>query len=132
MLMTLNDKLALLRSAIIELKQVTANYNGYYRVFCPHILGTKQQLWKVFVWQFDGQSSQPNELPMWRDLAVQDLHSVTLQDGDWHRGWTTGQRQQKAIDTIDTVVDPVHAAVVRQILAPHTPTLGVRRPGRKK
>ena len=46
------NKKALIRTAIIELKPMKGLYNGLYREFCPHILGTKIGTWKVFVWQF--------------------------------------------------------------------------------
>lgn len=127
----LPDKVAIIRTAITELKQVTAVYDGLERVFCPHILGTKYGVWKVFVWQFDGRSSRGN-LPEWRDWFLERLDSVTLQDGEWHRGWTAGKRDQKAVDWIDTVVDPAHAAEVRHTLLPRTPALGLPRQARKK
>lgn len=128
---TLNQKIALLRTAITELKQVTGSYEGYERVFCPHILGTKANVWKTFVWQFDGSSSKPHLLPNWRDFPISELVNITLRDGDWHRGWTLGKRDQRAIDQIDTVVDPAHAAEIRNTSPPRTPTRGILRRGLK-
>lgn len=124
---TLTEKIDLLRTAITELKQVTGSYQGYDRVFCPHILGTKANVWKIFVWQFDGSSSKPHLLPSWRDFPIGELVNVTLRVGDWHRGWTLGRRDQKSIDWIDTVVDPDHAAEVRSISPPRTLAHGPQR-----
>lgn len=128
-MITQTDKIALLRAAITDLKQVQGTYDGLPRVFCPHILGTKAGTWKVFVWQFDGQSSRGG-LPLWRDWFLDRLFDITLRDGEWHRGWTTGQREQKSVDWIDTVVDPAHAAEVRHISMPRTPGLALPRRGR--
>lgn len=131
MTLALEDKIALIRSAIIHRKQVVAVYNGHERLFCPHILGTKSGGRKTLVWQFGGSSSKPQELPLWRDFSVAGLAGITLRDGDWHRGWETGQRTQKAIDHIDTVVDPAYAAELRQISPRRTPARGSLRLGRK-
>jgi hypothetical protein len=36
------DSYMLVRQAILEKKQVIANYNGYRRDMCPHVLGWKR------------------------------------------------------------------------------------------
>ncbi len=130
--MTLEDKIELLRTSIKNLSPISATYDGYPRELCVHIIGTKRGDWKAFAWQFAGSSSRPESLPTWRDLFVGRLIDLTLQDGEWYRGWTTGQRDQKAVDVIDTVVDPAHAAEVRSISMPRTPMPGVRRQDRRR
>ena len=124
---TILQKIDLLRLSINNLQQVSAVYNGYPRILCVHMLGTKEDQWKILCWQFGGSSSKPQELPTWRDFFVKDLHSVTSQYGDWHRGWTTGQHEQKAIDQIDTVVAATHAAEILDIFPPRTVTPKKRR-----
>lgn len=128
-MLILPDKISLVRDAINDRKQVVGNYDGLERVFCPHVLGTKAGVWKVFVWQFDGRSSR-GHLPQWRDWFLERLHDITLRDGEWHRGWTTGQRDQKSVDVIDTVVDPAHAAELRHTYTPHIPARVLPRRGR--
>ena len=53
-----DEKIALLRTAIRQLKQVVGLCNGLPREFCPHILGTKHHEWAALVWQFGGQSTR--------------------------------------------------------------------------
>ena len=36
---------------------MTASFDGYHGVFCPHVLGTKDGVWRVHAWQFGGGSS---------------------------------------------------------------------------
>lgn len=129
---TLNEKTELLRVAIRDLKQVAGTYHGHPRLFCPHIVGTKEGRWKILVWQFGGSSSRPHTLPEWRDWFLAEMLDVTLRDGEWHRGWVTGQREQKAVDWVDTVVDPDHAAEVRHISVLRIPALGVPHRGRRR
>jgi hypothetical protein len=129
---TLNEKLDLLRIAIRDLKQVTGTYDQYRRVFCPHILGKMSRQWACRVWQFDGQSSKPAQLPDWRNFFIDGLTDVALQDGEWHRGWMTGKRPHWGFDDIDTVVDEAHAAEIRHTSPMRTPGLGTLRLGRRK
>ena len=119
MVQTLQEKIVLIRASITQLKQVACVYKGHDRLLCFHILGTKNGVWKCYAWQFAGGSSRPHELPMWRDMFLTDVIGITSRDGDWHRGWTTGQRDQRAVDAIDTVVDADHAAEIRNISYPH-------------
>lgn len=75
------DKIALIRDAIKNLKQMTATFNGHHRVFCPHVLGTKDGVWRVHAWQFAG-SSKEGSLPMWRYFEVNRLAGLASQMGE--------------------------------------------------
>lgn len=133
MAQTHDEKRALIRTAIRELKQVTGYCNGLPREFCPHILGTKHGDWRALVWQFAGTCSKgAAELPNWRGFQLADLEQLTLRDGEWHRGWETGRRKQHLIDVIDTVVAPAHAAEIRGTLLPHIPQLVAARRGLRR
>ena len=126
-----DEKIALIRTAILELKQIACYGKQLPREFCPHILGTKEGVWRALVWQFDGQSEHGG-LPSWRGFNLFDLDDVTLRDGEWHRGWETGRRKQHLIDVIDTVVDPAHAAEIRETSPPHIPRLVPARRGLRR
>lgn len=116
------DKIALIRDAIKTLKQVTATFDGYYREFCPHVLGTKDGLWRVHGWQFGGDSSKPQSLPTWRYFELNRLVGLASQTGEWHRGHVKQAFDQpRAFDHIDTLVDENHAALVIGISSPRTP-----------
>jgi hypothetical protein len=110
----LNEKLNLLRDAILNRKQVTGICESYHREFCPHLLGTKNGRWHVFGWQFAGGSN--HSLPpggQWRCFEVSSLINLSTRLGEWHRGYTAGKRDQFCIDQIDTRIDPSHAAETR-------------------
>jgi hypothetical protein len=126
-----DEKIALLRIAIRELRQVVCGGKGLPREFCPHILGTKERVWRTLVWQFDG-SSERGGLPSWRGFDLHDLEQITLRDGEWHRGWETGRRKQHLIDVIDTVVGPAHAAEIRETSPPRIPPLVPARRGLRR
>ena len=132
MVQTLDEKVQLLRTAVAELKQVTAIYHDLPRIFCPHILGQMSQQWAVRAWQFDGESSKPTELPMWRNFFLDELFTVTLRDGEWHRGWMVGKRPHAGFDSIDSVVGPEHAAEIRHTSPPRIPGRAPLRRVRKK
>lgn len=129
---TLKEKIGLIRAAISDLKQITCDYKGHHRVCCPHILGTMRGQLASRVWQFSGGSSSPDDLPMWRNLYVDDVTNVALRDGEWHRGWMTGRRPHLGFDSIDAVVAEAHAAEIRQTSTPRIPGLWTPRQDRKK
>ena len=113
--MTPIDKIEFARAAITDLKQATGVYQGHPRAFCIHVLGHMSGRWAIRVWQFDGQSSRPERLPDWSNFFLDELRDFTLRDGEWHRGWRTGNgRPHGGFESIDTVVDPRHAAEIRQ------------------
>jgi hypothetical protein len=127
------DNISLIRDAIKGLKQMTATYNGYHRVFCPHVLGAKDGVWRVLAWQFAGNSSKPGELPMWRYFEVNSLFGLASQTGEWHRGHVKKAFDHpRAFDCIDTLVDANHAAVVLGISSPRTARPSVWRQAQKK
>lgn len=116
------DKIALVRDAIKTLKQMTATFDGYHRVFCPHVLGPQNGVWRVHAWQFDGMSSKQVDLPMWRYFEINRLVGLASQTGEWHRGHVKQAFDHpRAFDHIDMLVDASHAAVVTGNSLPRTP-----------
>ena len=101
------SKILLLRRAIKELKQVVGVGNELPREFCPYTLGLgKDRDWKVFVWQFGGESSQPlNGGADWRCLSLNKLENLSLRDGEWQHGVFTGEHPRNScIREIDSDV----------------------------
>ena len=97
--------IALLRQAIKEKKQVTASYHGYPREFCPHILGLKNDEYRVLGYQFGGSSSQGPASGSWKCFIVSHLLLVTLREGPWHTEPSHfRERSQACIDTITAQV----------------------------
>lgn len=123
-----------IKQAIRELRQVTAYRDGHLREFCPHVIGWKHGTHHVLTWQFGGYSSQ--HLPAegaWRCFDVSELVDVSLREGEWHRGWTTGRGAQYCVDTVELAVEEAFAAEVRQIsqpriLRPGSPRQSPKRP----
>lgn len=121
-----------IKQAINGRRQVVAYRDGHLREFCPHIIGWKQGVYHVLTWQFGGYSSQTlPEGGAWRCFDVNELEGVTLRDGPWHRGWTTGRGVQHCVDVVELAVAEAFAAEVRQTSQPRTLTRAPRPPGPK-
>lgn len=91
----------LLNQAIKEKKQVTAWYDGYAREFCPHILGLKDNEYRVLGFQFAGLSSNGPVRGQWKCFIVSKLTNVLLREGPWHTMPSHfRERSQACIDTI--------------------------------
>jgi uncharacterized protein len=101
----LRSKILLLRRAIKELKQVTGSREGRPREFCPYTLGVTNNEWRVFAWQFGGQSSEPIGKGVWRCFRLDELEDLQLRDGEWRHGSYTGRHSANTcIDAIDSDV----------------------------
>lgn len=75
---------ALLIQAIRERKQVTARYEGHLREFCPHMVGLKDDEYRVLGYQFGGSSSTGPVRGKWECFVISKLSNVMLQEGPWH------------------------------------------------
>ncbi len=96
---------ALLHQAIKDKKQVVADYDGFPRQFCPHVLGYKQKELRVLGYQFGGVSSEGAVRGKWQCFIVSKLSNCYLRDGQWHPDPTQDPaRPQDCIDTIMTQV----------------------------
>ena len=95
---------SIIRDAIANKLQVTAMYNGYYREFCPHVIGTKNGKQQTLVFQFGGTGSKP--LPPsgeWRCMEIDKLQDVKAIAGSWHTE-PNHSRPQTCVDHIDLEV----------------------------
>jgi hypothetical protein len=96
---------ALLSQAISDKKQVFANYEGYPRQFCPHILGYKNGELRVLGYQFGGTSSKGSVNGEWKCFVVSNLSSLALHKGQWYTDTSHGHsRSQQCIDTVTAQV----------------------------
>lgn len=100
----MSDTYSIIRDAIAKKLQVTATYNGFYREFCPHVIGTKNGKQQTLVFQFGGAGSKP--LPPsgeWRCMEIGILQNVKAIAGIWHTG-PNHSRPQTCVDYIDLEV----------------------------
>lgn len=94
----------LIRKAAVEGKQAVFMYQGYRRETCPHVVGHKNGLERVLVFQFAGGSS--SGLPIdgqWRCLSPGEISGIELRDGPWKYG-KSHSRPQTCVDNIDVEV----------------------------
>jgi hypothetical protein len=93
------DSYALVRQAILERKQIVADYDGYHREMCPHVLGMKDGVRHVLSYQFAGQSSKglPSE-GQWKCMDVDGLSQVSLREGPWFTGTRKTDKPQTCVD----------------------------------
>ena len=96
--------LDLIVTAIQNKLIVTAIYQGYPRVMCPHVVGYKhgkqgQELNALF-FQFAGESK--SGLPpggQWRCIHLDELENVDIAPGEWHTS-PDHSRPQTCVDEI--------------------------------
>jgi hypothetical protein len=96
--------LDLLVNAINERLVVTATYQGYQRIMCPHVVGYKKGELNALFFQFAGGSR--SGLPpggQWRCVHVAELANVSAAPGEWHTGDSHTQPQTCVDDVIATV-----------------------------
>lgn len=92
------------RQAVIGKKQVTCIYQDRPREVCPHAVGYKAGVEKVFTYQFGGDSSKGlPEGGEWRCLFIDQVKQAVLREGDWH----TGESHLKPQTCVDEIVAEV-------------------------
>jgi len=84
---------------------VTATYQGYQRIMCPHVIGYKAGILNALFFQFAGGSK--SGLPpggQWRCVHVDELSNVSAAPGDWHIG-PDHSRPQTCVDLDNIIVE---------------------------
>ena len=87
-------------AAIQQKLVVIANYQGYERLMCPHVVGHKGGRLNALFFQFAGGSK--SGLPpggQWRCVHLDELSNVSSQSGEWHTG-PNHTRPQTCVDQI--------------------------------
>jgi uncharacterized protein (DUF4415 family) len=90
--------------AIVNRRLLTFRYQGFYRVVCPHVLGSGKDRLRLLAFQIGGESSQP--LPpegIWRCFGLEEIESPELQKGKWR----TGEKHERP----NTCITDVHLDV---------------------
>jgi hypothetical protein len=94
----------IVRQAIIDKRQIIADYNGCRREMCPHSIGTKNGRPQALFFQFAGDSN--SGLPPdgeWRCIPIDGLSNVIARNGAWHTG-INHSRPQSCVGDIDEEV----------------------------
>jgi hypothetical protein len=94
---------SLLYQAIEEKKQVIAMYDGYLREMCPHVLGSKDGVRHVLLFQFAGDSNEG--LPpggQWICMDPDGLSDVSLREGSWFTGPRKIGKAEPCVDIAHT------------------------------
>src|SRR5882762_1549459 len=88
----------LIIAAIQQKLIVTATYQGFVRIMCPHVIGYKHKpegtRLNALFFQFAGGSK--SGLPpggQWRCVHVPELSNVSIDKGEWHTGPSHTQPQ---------------------------------------
>lgn len=96
----------ILKNAILNKQQVRAHYDGYYREICPHVIGWKNGVHHVLVYQFAGDGSTP--LPpdgQWKCMDVDKLEILSIASGPWHTSLKPHTKPQTCVGEIEVEVD---------------------------
>jgi hypothetical protein len=85
---TVEEIYGLVWTAVANKQPIEANYQGRYRLFCPHRLGRNREgQIRVLCYQYGGESRSGLD-PLdssgnWRCVALEKLSKVKLVEGDW-------------------------------------------------
>lgn len=79
---------SLLREAILNKVVLSAQYDGYTRVFCPHVLGMGNNERKCLIYQISGDSEssmiEPGSPGNWRCVKVDEMKfAAVAKAGVW-------------------------------------------------
>ena len=89
----------LIVTAIHNKMIVTAMYQGFPRIMCPHVIGYKDG-WRINVLSFQFAGGSKSGLPpggMWRCCLLDELTNVQIDPGEWHTG-PSHTRPQNCVD----------------------------------
>jgi hypothetical protein len=95
----------ILVTAIRKKFVVTAMYQGYRRIMCPHVIGYKKGTLNALLFQFAGGSR--SGLPpqgQWRCVHVDELSDISAAPDEWHTG-PDHARPQNCVDDIIAEVE---------------------------
>jgi len=86
---TVEEIYRVVRAAVANQQPIEANYQGRYRLFCPHRLGRNREgRLRVLCYQYGGDSRsglEPSGSPAnWRCVALEKLSRVKIVEGTWH------------------------------------------------
>src|SRR5215469_18465815 len=86
---TVEEIYRLVWTAVANKQPIEANYQGRYRLFCPHRLGRNREgRLRVLCYQYGGDSEsglQPEGSPAnWRCIELERLSRVRLVERGWH------------------------------------------------
>ncbi len=92
--------------AIIKKCRLTFRYQGFYRVVCPHVLGSGSGKLRLLAFQIGGESSQP--LPrngIWRCFGLDEIEGPELKEGDWRTG-SSHERPNRCVIDVHIDINP--------------------------
>lgn len=95
----------LIKLAIKNKQTIVATFGGHHRKMCPHAIGHRHGVERVFSYQFGGTSN--SGLPPggeWRCMDISRLSNISVHDGRWHTG-KSHTRPQTCISVVDLKVD---------------------------
>lgn len=107
------DNYNLLRNAILNKKQVIAEYENRPREMFPHALGWKDGKQKCLFYQFDGESTTrlikkgANHKENWTCTFVEKLLIKEIRDGEWFSASNYDLQSKhtlKCVENIDVYV----------------------------
>lgn len=84
----------------IQSKQIIEfTYNGFKRIAEPHVLGIKNGVYNLLIFQIGGQSSL-GRLPNWRIVKVEKIYDLKLINDYFEGKRSTQTGQHTDFDTI--------------------------------
>lgn len=100
---TVEEIYSVVWAAVANKQPIEANYQGRYRLFCPHRLGRNREgQLRVLCYQYGGDSRSgldPLGSPAnWRCVALEKLSRVKIAQGAWRTAPNHSRRTSCVID----------------------------------
>lgn len=111
---TVEEIYRVVRAAVANKQPIEANYQGQYRLFCPHRLGRNREgELRVLCYQYGGDSRSGLEAlgspANWRCVALEKLSRVKTVEGDWRTAPNHSRSTSCVVDAdIDAEDQPEH------------------------
>lgn len=99
----------IIKQAILDGKNIKAEYQGYPREMTPHALGMKGGKEHCLFYQFGGRSKSATSFPEnspsnWRCVFVGDLKNVEAIGGDLKTCTASHSKKQTCVDQVDVEI----------------------------
>lgn len=100
-----SDLQVTIEEAIRNKRIVSADYDGYERLMCPHLLGrNKQGGLQALFYQFGGTSSSglapEGSSKNWKCMILSKLSNVSVINGEWKTGPSHAKPSTCVVDVI--------------------------------
>lgn len=97
----------IIKEAILNNKSVTFTYNNEMRLMSPHLLGKKNDRYKVFLLQYDGGSNEglsSDASENWRCVFLSEITDLHINNDDFYSADNYSILKQRCVDNVEVAI----------------------------